>query len=300
MRWFFFLLFLRSLFPTEIAVTYQFSGGRLGDNLLSYLHAKWFSYKKNIPLIYKPFPYSNELMLDVYETFADVSRPVIRNFKAQGPLHSSRLPILYTCPYFPEDPWELTHHQWFSFPVDWKNPEFRALARQIIAPKKQLDLVTPPSHTLNIALHIRQGGGFDHSHVYLDMPLKLPPLSFYVEGLQKVIALFPNKPIYCYLFTDAQDPALLAEQIQNQLPRPILFDYRHTDNQHDKNVLEDFFSLFQFDVLIRPQSNFSLIPSLIHDYAVVYSPRDFSLYDNVITITETDFHIDYVLIQRLQ
>src|SRR5665213_983093 len=57
----------------EKAVTYEFSGGRLGDNLLSYLHAKWISYRHQIPLLYKPFKYSDKLMLDTNEIRFDLS-----------------------------------------------------------------------------------------------------------------------------------------------------------------------------------------------------------------------------------
>ena len=44
-------------------ITYELSGGRLGDNLVAYIHAKWISYKHDIPLEYKPFEHSNELVL---------------------------------------------------------------------------------------------------------------------------------------------------------------------------------------------------------------------------------------------
>ena len=39
-------------------------GGRLGDQLIAYMHAKWVSYLYDIPLLYKPFHYSNDLVLD--------------------------------------------------------------------------------------------------------------------------------------------------------------------------------------------------------------------------------------------
>src|SRR5438105_15457461 len=45
------------------AITWQANGGRFGDNLLSYARAKWLSYKYNIPVLYQPFPYADELLL---------------------------------------------------------------------------------------------------------------------------------------------------------------------------------------------------------------------------------------------
>ena len=65
------------------------------------------------------------------------------------------------------------------------------------------------------------------------------------------------------------------------------------------NVLEDFFSLFNFDILIRPQSNFSIVPSLLKDYAIVYAPRDFIREDKTITITKTELVVNQELYQML-
>ena len=62
----FFFIYTAPFWYTS-AVTYDFSGGRFGDNLVSYCHAKWISYKYNIPLLYKPFDYSDQLMMDVLE-----------------------------------------------------------------------------------------------------------------------------------------------------------------------------------------------------------------------------------------
>src|ERR1700728_1817882 len=48
-------------------ITYALSGGRFGDNLLAFMHAKWFSYRFKLPLLYKPFPYSDQLQLSLDE-----------------------------------------------------------------------------------------------------------------------------------------------------------------------------------------------------------------------------------------
>ncbi|MFA5306719.1 MAG: hypothetical protein WC365_04680, partial [Candidatus Babeliales bacterium] len=54
------------------AVTYGLSGGRFGDNLLCYVHAKWISYKYHIPLLYFPFEYSSHLVFDEAELLSTV------------------------------------------------------------------------------------------------------------------------------------------------------------------------------------------------------------------------------------
>ena len=61
MRFLLALLFAMTLHAEEV-ITYELSDGRFGDNLLSYLHAKWISHEKKIPLLYKPFTFSNELI----------------------------------------------------------------------------------------------------------------------------------------------------------------------------------------------------------------------------------------------
>ena len=65
------------------------------------------------------------------------------------------------------------------------------------------------------------------------------------------------------------------------------------------NVLVDFFSLFQFDVLIRSQSNFSLIPSLLHDFALVYSPTAYSRNGEEIVIEKWEVALHEEVYQKL-
>ena len=43
------------------AVTYDFSGGRFGDNLISYLHGKWVAHVLNLTFLYRPFEFSDKL-----------------------------------------------------------------------------------------------------------------------------------------------------------------------------------------------------------------------------------------------
>lgn len=272
------LLFgLQILTAAEQYVTYDFSGGRFGDCLISYLHAKWFSYKHDMPLIYKPFEYSSFLVLHDRELRKT-------DTAAKTPLH--RWPILskipgfsctYKCPYFSESLWERRALKMAGvFNVDWTDKKFRAMVRELIQPKGELDLIRPPKGMLGVAVHVREGGGWDQNG-FAYYPTKFPPLSFYVDGLKAVRARFPQERLYCQLFTDALDPDALAGQIRKALPpdEAIEFHYRKNNNVHDANVLEDFFSLFEFDVLIRPDSNFSMVPSLIHDYAMVYAVEDY-------------------------
>jgi hypothetical protein len=295
-------LFCSSLF-SESFVTYEFSGGRLGDCLLSYLHAKWLSYTYDVPLLYRPFPYSSELALHIkekrYQPFYLINYPMIK-------LHSER-PVpqmdgyIYECPYFPTRP----DNEWedpatYRFSIDWKDEEFKKIARELIAPLKPLLVTRPPENCVNIAIHIREGGGFEKGLFHF--PLKLPPFSFYLEGFLKVLAQFEGLPVYCYLFTDALEPGKLAEQLEKVVPEGarVRIDYRRENNHHAANVLEDFFSFFYFDALIYPNSNYSGVPAAMGDFAVTYFPLEFTRMKKKVIITKSHLEKNELFYQKVQ
>lgn len=293
-------------------VSYDFSGGRFGDNLLAYLHAKWFAFEHNLPFLYRPFKYSDKLKLhNADPLYSNTPNPTYRTQSSRWPLRSQPLlNVVYMCPYFPDILTENTSIEQLSyfvpqyhFPVDWKNPIFRQMVQELIAPKEPLALTHPPKGSISIAMHVRQGGGYDTDDSPYKMPMKLPPIEFYVQGLQTMLDLFPDQLLYCYLFTDALVPEMIADQILKAFPQVnrLTLDCRNSGNQHNVNVLEDFFSLFEFDILIHPISNFSLVPARIHDYAVTFAPAAFSkdTKKRVVQITQTDLRIDQNRYQEL-
>ena len=308
-KWAFFLLF-STLWGQERAVTYAFSGGRFGDTLLCYLHAKWISYQYQIPLLYRPFPLSSLLMIHEQELEwverKEVSQIVLRNLNLLN--NHSADSTLYICPYFPEDPWELTHlrppgfiEPYYPFPVDWKDPLFRKAALAMIAPRCEITYMHPEGSGIHVALHLREGGELDSEYIQNLFPLKFPPLLFYVEGLLAVLKLFPGFSIDCFVFTDAIDPANWVAHIKAMLPpdAPIVFRYRKNNSPRRNALLSDFFSLFLYDVLIRPQSNFSMLPSLLHDYAFIYSPKDCISQNGQIQITQVIEELNPVKYEKL-
>lgn len=270
-------------------VAYAFSGGRFGDNLVAYLHAKWLSFKHNIPLRYTPFPYSDQLFLHDCEKSSSKKLPTILLKKNNLSVINPTAPILYVVPYFSEF---LSEHkinpQWIYFKVDWKNPEFKTLIKNLISPKNHLLSYDIPHNKISVALHIRKGGGFDDpllsDAINIDRPLnqyadykdilKFPPEQFYIEQLKYISEYFNNAPLYVHIFTDDKNPAAIVERLMSNLAEyaNLEFNYRPSDNQHDKNVLEDFFTLTKFDCLVRPQSNFSLIAAKISDYKLEIFP----------------------------
>ncbi|OGN63864.1 MAG: hypothetical protein A3E80_03090 [Chlamydiae bacterium RIFCSPHIGHO2_12_FULL_49_9] len=304
------LLVLSPLYARSGAVTYDYENGRFGDSLLNYLHAKWFSFDKGIPLLYKPFPYSDQLTLSEKEiAYKDKPRRRSLGIGRLIKVHAKYWPFLsrirflkfcYRSNYFPEDPWELNRQKFSNYRVNWKNEQFRKIVKEMISPKKPLHLIYPPAGVIGVALHVREGGDFDPLSSRLHFPLKFPPLDFYADGLKAVMAQFPDRELYCYLFTDAKNPAQIAAQLRDRLPPAALvqFHFREKNNHGEANVLEDFFSLFNFEVLIRSQSNFSIIPSLIHDFAFVYAPKDCLVEGNSIVITEVEMVLNTILCQK--
>lgn len=272
------LLLLSLNIYAKDAVTYPKEGGRFGDRLIAYIHAKWISFQEEIPLLYHPFPYSEFLAL---------SQEEIHLAEASHFLKPSQVHI---CPYFPESEYELREGVYRDqyFHVDYKNQQFIWLLRKMIAPTMPLNCIMPPKDRFSIAIHVREGGGYDPSNLSMYAPHKSPPFCFYTICLNKVLEILDHQPIFCFIFTDAKEPSSIVQRIKNEIPEnyPITFHYRESNNSHANNVLEDFFSFQNFDILIRPDSNFSLVPSLLHRFAIVCSPVDFGFDERGLPFTK--------------
>jgi hypothetical protein len=293
------LFFLSSIltYSAEHAVTYEFSGGRLGDNLLAYSHAKWVSYVYGIPLLYKPFAYSDQLVLDDVEkpyTIKEISKfYALQKLDYRLPINLEKeVPTLYVLSYFSEfDHERFDYAKWPYLHVNWKEPGFSNLLKSLIKPKVPLPEITLPENEVTVAAHVRRGtAGVDSFHLPSIMPLRCPPYEFFIDQIRYLYALFHEKPMYVYIFTD-QDPEKIAAIFQNDLNGlNIRFDYRTDESQ--EHVLEDLFAMTRFDCLIRPDSNFSYLASILGDFKVVIHPAHFSLTDGLITIDQVRVQIN--------
>lgn len=292
--------------PTA-AVTYTLSGGRLGDNLLAYLHAKWISYRYGIPVLYKPFPYSDQIAFhdseqlytaDLARQYRNVAELRNNNFLEINQKSNS----LYVIPYFPES---LEEHRVqevgintsntmakTDFPyiaVHWDDKDFLEQIRRVMRPRVSLNLITPPKDCISVAVHVRKNsGGFDRpllqetadadynpNLVYVDVyfPLKHTPDSYYIEQIQRIAEMFKDQKLYVFIFTDDPNPPRIVNKYAQEINNDrITFDYRGGDNNHYSNVLEDMFSMMNFDCLIRADSNLSIVASKLGDYKVLITP----------------------------
>lgn len=281
------------------AVTYDQSPGRFGDNLLSYIHAKWISYKHNIPLLYKPFVYSDCLALhNIEQWYTNELRStfghVVGLGKKRGVERTDPPSTLYYVPYFPESKYELKNgvsfsgSAWDSFEVDWSDEGFIEELRSVIAPIQQVARMYLPAERITVALHMRKGGTHDTPETLLAFPLKFLPDEFYIEQIRCLYGLLGESPLYVHLFTDDHDPGAIVKKFKRQLESlDITWGCRERENSETSNVIEDFFTLAQFECLIHSESNFSLIMNKMGNYMVTIYPDSFGrekgriIYDSV-------------------
>lgn len=270
------------LLAASSAVTYDIAGGRFGDQILSYLHAKWIAYYYEMPLLFKPFIYSDQLYLHKAERH--FRRSDLKRYKKRvRPTNGSDIDYgndgtLYVIPYFPESLSDHTPEKnFYYFTVDWKESGFKSEIKKMITPlypKTQLEF---PADRISVAVHVRLGGGFDTDEIKRKMPLKMPPESFYKEQIRHIYELLDHQPLYVYVFTDDQDPPSVMERLQDDTrDLDIQYDCRREGNAHNLNVLEDFLDMTRFECLIRPESNYSIVAEKIADFRIVISPAHFT------------------------
>lgn len=266
------------------AVTYTFSGGRFGDCLLSYCHAKWIAYLYNIPLLYKPFDYSHYLMMHTAEIRYTPEREKEYNSVIEYTFDTRIDPhegCLYVIPFFPESIFNRLDKMFpYLFTVNWADSGFKTLLQKMISPMHPFTYPRSPKDAVSVAVHIRKGTGWDipmyritPEALTASHPLRFAPDSFFIAQLKKIVSIFKEKEIYVYLFTDHDNPAVLAEKYQRAVGcKHMTFDYRTTTNNEFVNVLEDFFALTHFDCLIRSDSNFSFMAGKLANYSIQISP----------------------------
>jgi hypothetical protein len=145
-----------------------------------------------------------------------------------------------------------------------------------------------PHDMITVALHIRQGGGFDaplgtgcfvngHWRIPSDRayPLKFPPEHYYSDQLIKIWEMFDNAPIFACIFTDDQDPNSLIDRFKQRLKNAsVTLACAHSGhNSFKENILDDVYQMSRFDCLIKSASHFSWISQLIGDHKIIIYPQ---------------------------
>lgn len=313
----------KPMLPT--AVSYTFSGGRSGDNLIAYARAKWIAYLYKLPLLYRPFPHSDEMYLEENETLLTrelqkkYTKKIIYNShiqldekpdtsflrnlpympdlgftmdpsaKLRWTVTQLNQSVLYWIPYFPEVNYE--HHpkqDYVFFQVDWKDPEFRKILLNAIRPKQKFLSLSLPKDKHCVAVHIRTGRGHDSEEMHKLDPLKFPPITFYVAQIKELSKILNHESLHVQIFTDDPYPQELAQKIKDRLKAENVEIHYFSKK---RGILEDFFALQEFDYLIRSNSNFSILASLLKDYRICLSPSHYSLEEKMIVIDSVNCSI---------
>ncbi len=250
----------------DVGVTYTFSGGRLGDNLVAYIHAKYIAHLFDMPLYFKPFTYSDQFMMDKLEKKYDPgihTGPHVVFEKDEDFAKFQERKALYVIPYFPDFDGEyidLYHGQ--SFEMNWEDKKFIAKLKTMIAPVNPIETLRLNKNRINVALHIRKAGGSDSVHMSNLYFLKFAPEDFYINQIKRICKCFPTKKIYAHIFTNDPNPQAIAERFQKQLKGfPVKMGFRN--GNQEPYVLQDFFSMLKFDVIIRSEANLSYIAAKI-------------------------------------
>ena len=141
-------------------VTYTLDG-RFGDNLVSFMHAQWISYKYDIPLLYIPFVHSDRLKLHNKCRIYDESiKKSVKHVKTFTNLHDCKIrkdsSTLYIFPYCPESLFEVAvSTNLFFFPVHWEDKQFKAILKELIKPIHPVPQLELPKDRITVAVHMR-------------------------------------------------------------------------------------------------------------------------------------------------
>ena len=305
----------------SFSVTYALDGGRFGDQLTNYLKALWVSWKFNLPIIYRPFDYSDQLMLSDYHEVS-LNDEVIKSFSAKLEYFSyldieSSSKVFNYLEQTTQHPkkkllWNiglLTPLIEEHFCEKMDDEEFRSLLQKLVKPKHELPLIALPKDCKTIALHVRTGVGYDLDINIRKMPTKFPPTSFYLSCLKLASLHYEGQPLYIHIFTDHPEPTTIKERFYEELTKwgienVLIINCRETGNFHTENVLEDMFSMMHFDCLIHPDSSLSRLAAIIAAPSLEMKPSHWAEYrkdplGNPVLDKQGSLIVDPIIIERL-
>jgi len=288
-------------------ITNNIGGGRLGDQLLVYVKAKWFSYYYKTDFVLTPF--------DGFEQFRFFSseRHILPGVAAKILLDDEKLllqsqeeqeTVLYHVHLHSKSllwgDW-YDHTTWYGCVDD---AHFKSHIQDMLQPVANVSLLQLPTDRVTVALHVRRGGGFDKPTLspsmvqkwwyklryiaYADQaaPLKFAPDSFYCTALRMLSEMLNHVPMYVYIFTDDFDPSAIARAYQDALNMPqVTFDFRLTEHGPDQHVVDDIVNMSRFDCLIRPESSFSKVADIMGNHAIILFPHAKRWEGNTLHIT---------------
>lgn len=260
--------------PSQKAVSYELCG-RFGNRVITYLVAKWISEKNNLPLLYVPFNYSDQLLFHENEMFkrADWESKFKQSImiKDESEIPNLQDSSIILVNIFRNKP----NYSKIPFGKYASDPKFRKFVKAQLQPRYPIQTIhLPEGDRLNVLVHVRMGGGFDSRSTQLDYPNKFPPHLFYISAIEAISESFGHPLIYAYIMTDDLHPEEILQMYSKALAglANIKFGCRDGESGPSCNVLEDFFSIPKFDCLIRGRSSFSIAATLLADFKAIVIP----------------------------
>jgi len=291
-------------YRTDCAITIRANNpGRLGNQVLPYVKARWISHTFRMPYLHRKFVDQELFVLSEQETpappavfkqfsrtveiksIAELERDLVRKGKAR---------TLYVVNLLS------TPHRRNGSRAQY-HPEFIDEMRKLLAPRKPTTAMLPKLKNEQwVGLHIRTGGSA--AHIYnpktkkfetrdastikpheqryiLDKdhrnnyPTKFLPMAFYVHQLKRLAALCKGEKLRVRLFTDDNNPQRICSELKKLIGNlGIPFECR-AHNSHDQNVMEDIILMSQCDYLIRSESTITIMAEWLGDPKIVISPR---------------------------
>lgn len=166
----------------------DYSGSRLGDQLIGYSKAKWLSYKYAIPFKLIPFHGSEELNVSHEEKYTNLSNLFNRIFykffgqririnseeELVAALATLKKPTLFLvhmgtrlCEHINNNAGTDAHDNAWRPSVIYElmrqNPPFSQELKKMLQPLTPINHMNVPKDRMTIAVHLRKGGGFDPS-----------------------------------------------------------------------------------------------------------------------------------------
>ncbi len=268
------------------AISYGFSNGRFGDNILSYVQARYISHLTATPFLYRPFKFSNQLILE-YDArpfnqhtskyphqFHINSGPTLTEFLRQI-RDPKTAPTLFIVDYFPA---ELNSYErsmnarGLFLNIPWHDTAFSNFLKKIVRPRISIPNFTKKDH-LNVAVHVRTLSGGDKVLSLIAFPLKHPKSDYHKRQIERVYILNLKRPLYIFLFSDTNKPLeLLKEFRQHFQGYDIEFGIQNLKDPDLNNTVQDFFAMQKFDVLIATQSSYSFMAARLGTFDMIILP----------------------------
>lgn len=296
--------FFTILLNCKNGISYQLTKGRLGDQMITYAQTLWFSHIHDLDFFYNPFNRASNFVLHtahnlVYskgiEKEFDKIIPITKNISFN--FNNNEKTLYINSLNSKNGPFEnLDSIQKIALEYPW----FKKLLQELFTPIFYIQKLNIPKEFISVAVHIRMGSGTDKECIskpffntleYYNLPEKIidksdlkklfsdeqypnkfPPYQFYIDQINLLIRLFPNKKFLIYIFTDHKNPIYVANLLSCHIDSKNQCLFKTSLSKREKplsSVEQDFYWMSQCDFLIRAGSNLSRAAQLFGNHALV-------------------------------